>query len=122
MATVNRAFFSWSGPGSFPPGGSHNWFMVGFKYGDSLSVTAHPVTGDTTALHRVLTVENIRVDGISHWFDIPLHGEERGRLFDARLWRWYQLHLRVMGGRDEDLYAIRCRWKNSCDCHGRGAR
>ena len=63
MATVNRAFFSWSGAGGLPPGGSHGWWMVGFKYGDALSVTAHPVTGNPNAPHRVLTVENIRVDG-----------------------------------------------------------
>ena len=63
MATVNRAFFSWSGPGSLPPGGTHGWWMVGFKYGDAMSVTAHPVVGDPNALHRVLTVENIRIDG-----------------------------------------------------------
>jgi hypothetical protein len=37
--------------------------MVGFKYGDALSVTAHPVTGNPDATHRVLAVENIRVDG-----------------------------------------------------------
>jgi len=63
MATVNRAFFSWSGPGNFPPGGSHGWWMTGFKYGDALSVTAHPVTGNPNAPHRVLTVENVRIDG-----------------------------------------------------------
>jgi hypothetical protein len=63
VATVNRMFLSWSGPGSLPPGGSQGWWMVGFKYGDSLSVTAHPVTGNPTALHRVLAVDNIRVDG-----------------------------------------------------------
>ena len=60
MATVNRAFFSWAGPGSLPPSGSHGWWMVGFKYGDALSVTAHPVVGDPGALHRVLTVESLR--------------------------------------------------------------
>jgi hypothetical protein len=64
MATVNRAFFSWAGPGSLPPGGSHGWWMVGFKYGDALSVTAHPVTGNPNDPHRVLAVENIRVDGV----------------------------------------------------------
>jgi hypothetical protein len=37
--------------------------MTGFKYGDVLSVTAHPVTGDPTAPHRVLAVENMRIDG-----------------------------------------------------------
>jgi hypothetical protein len=37
--------------------------MVGFQYGDALSVTAHPVIGNPNALHRVLTVENVRVDG-----------------------------------------------------------
>jgi hypothetical protein len=37
--------------------------MTGFKYGDAMSVTAHPVVGDPSALHRVLTVENVRVDG-----------------------------------------------------------
>jgi hypothetical protein len=66
MATVNRAFFSWVGPGGayFPPGGVHDWWMTGFKYGDALSVTAHPVIGDVAAPHRVLHVDNVRVDGV----------------------------------------------------------
>ncbi|HTF68254.1 MAG TPA: hypothetical protein VK638_36815 [Edaphobacter sp.] len=65
MATVNRAFFSWtSGPGGdFTPGSAHNWWMTGFKYGDVLSVTAHSVVGNPFAPHRVLAVENVRVDG-----------------------------------------------------------
>ncbi len=65
MATVNRAFFSWVGAGGayFAPGSAHSWWMTGFKYGDALSVTAHPVVGDPDAAHRVLTVEDIRIDG-----------------------------------------------------------
>jgi hypothetical protein len=66
MANVNRAFFSWTagtGGAYFPPGGVHSWWMVGYKYGDALSVTAHPVTGNPADLHRVLTVTDIRVDG-----------------------------------------------------------
>jgi hypothetical protein len=66
MATVNRAFFAWtsSGPGGdFASGAAHGWWMTGFKYGDALSVTAHPVTGNPNAPHRVLTVENVRIDG-----------------------------------------------------------
>jgi hypothetical protein len=66
MATTSRYFFSWtsSGPGGdFHPGATHGWWMTGFSYGDVLSVTAHPVTGDPTATHRVLTVEALRTDG-----------------------------------------------------------
>jgi hypothetical protein len=65
VATVNRAFYSWFGSGGtyFPPGGQHNWWMVGFRYGDALSVTAHPVTGDPRDPHRVLLVDNVRIDG-----------------------------------------------------------
>ena len=64
MATVNRAFFSWTATGAyFAPGATHSWWMTGFKYGDAMSVTAHPVIGDPSALHRVLAVENIRIDG-----------------------------------------------------------
>jgi len=37
--------------------------MIGFKPGDALSVTAHPITGNPNAPHRILTVENVRVDG-----------------------------------------------------------
>ena len=65
MATANRAYFSWIGTGGsyFPPGGTHDWWMVGFNVGDALSVTAYPVIGDPRDLHRVLQVENIRMDG-----------------------------------------------------------
>lgn len=65
MATVNRAFFSWVGAGGsyFAPGSVHNWWMTGFAYGDAMSVTAHPVTGDPNAPHRVLKVEDVRIDG-----------------------------------------------------------
>jgi hypothetical protein len=64
MASVNRAFFSWTSSegGDFTPGSAHFWWMTGFKYGDVLSVTAHSVIGDPTAPHRVLAVENLRVD------------------------------------------------------------
>jgi hypothetical protein len=44
MATVKRLFLSTVG--NLPPGGSQGWWMVGFKYGDAMSVTAHPVTGN----------------------------------------------------------------------------
>jgi hypothetical protein len=66
MATVNRAFFSWVGANGayFPPGGVHDWWMTGFKYGDAMSVTAHPVTGDPNDPHRVLQVDDVRVDGV----------------------------------------------------------
>jgi len=37
--------------------------MTGFAYGDAMSVTAHPVTGDPNAPHRVLKVEDVRIDG-----------------------------------------------------------
>jgi hypothetical protein len=37
--------------------------MTGFKYGDAMSVTAHPVVGNPAALHRVLAVDNVRIDG-----------------------------------------------------------
>lgn len=65
MATVNRAFFSWVGAGGsyFWPGSVHDWWMTGFSYGDAMSVTAHPVTGDPNAAHRVLQVEDVRIDG-----------------------------------------------------------
>jgi len=64
MANVNYAFFSWTAPGAYLfPGAAHSWWMTGFKYGDAMSVTAHPVVGDPSALHRVLAVENIRIDG-----------------------------------------------------------
>jgi hypothetical protein len=65
VATVNRVFLSWTGSGGsyFLPGAVHNWWMTGFKYGDALSVTAHPVTGDPHDPHRVLSVDNVRVDG-----------------------------------------------------------
>ena len=49
MATVKRAFFSWtsSGPGGdFAAGAIHGWWMTGFKYGDAMSVTTHPITGN----------------------------------------------------------------------------
>jgi hypothetical protein len=64
MATVNRAFFSWtSTEGSdFGPGSAHGWWMTGFKYGDALSVTAHSIVGNPFAPHRVLLVDNIRID------------------------------------------------------------
>ncbi len=65
MATVNYAFFSWTGsPGNdLNPGAAHGWWMTGFKYGDAMSVTAHPVVGNPNALARVLTVENVRIHG-----------------------------------------------------------
>ena len=65
MATVQRSFFSWTGPGGsyFPPGGVHNWWMTGFKYGDAMSVTAHPVIGDPAALYRILQIDNVRIEG-----------------------------------------------------------
>jgi hypothetical protein len=65
MATVNRGFLSWIGSGGtyFPPGAVHNWWMIGFGYGDALSVTAHPVTGDPRDPHRILAVDNLRIDG-----------------------------------------------------------
>jgi hypothetical protein len=66
VATVNRAFFSWtsSGPGGdFSPAAAHGWWMTGFTYGDVLSVTAHPVTGNPSAPHRVLAVDNLCIDG-----------------------------------------------------------
>jgi hypothetical protein len=65
MATVNRAFVSWTATGAyFAPGATHSWWVTsGFKYGDAMSVTAHPVTGDPAALHRVLAVESVRIDG-----------------------------------------------------------
>jgi hypothetical protein len=66
MATANRAFFSWVGPGEsyFLPGQVHNWWMTGFVYGDAMTVTAHPVVGDPEDPHRVLMVDNVRVDGM----------------------------------------------------------
>ncbi len=65
MATNNHAFFSWVGAGgtSFPPGAVHDWWMIGFGYGDALSVTAHPVIGNPLDPHRVLTVDDVRIDG-----------------------------------------------------------
>ena len=45
------------------PGQAHGWWMTGFKYGDAMSITAHPVIGDPSALHRVLAVDSVRVDG-----------------------------------------------------------
>lgn len=65
MATVNRAYFSWLGAGGtyFLPGAVHGWWMVGFDSGDALSVTAHPVIGNPLDPHRVLAVENVRIDG-----------------------------------------------------------
>ncbi len=64
MATVNYASFSWFVPGEyFPPGGIHNWWMTGFEYGDALSVTAHSVTGNPFHPHRILKVDDVRIDG-----------------------------------------------------------
>jgi hypothetical protein len=65
MATVNRAFFAWvssSEGNDFAPGSAHGWWMTGFRYGDVLSVTAHSVAGNPSAPHRVLAVDNVRVD------------------------------------------------------------
>ena len=61
MANVTRYFFSWIG--NFPPGASHSWAATGFNYGDVLSATAHPVTGNPTAAHRVLRIDDMRIDG-----------------------------------------------------------
>ncbi len=63
MATVHRTFLSWTGPSSLNPGESHGWWMTGFSYGDAMSVTAHPVTGNPSATKRELAVENIRIEG-----------------------------------------------------------
>ena len=65
MATVVHALFSWVGAdgSDFAPGAVHGWWMVGYSYGDALSVTAHPVTGNPEDLHRVLEVTDVVVDG-----------------------------------------------------------
>jgi hypothetical protein len=72
VATVNHAFFDWVGPegGDFLPGAAHYWWMTGFTYGSAVSVTAHSVVGDPEAPHRVLEVEDVRVDGDPHGFTL----------------------------------------------------
>jgi hypothetical protein len=45
------------------PGDTHWWWANPFTYGDAITLTAHPVTGNPADPHRVLTVENVRIDG-----------------------------------------------------------
>jgi hypothetical protein len=45
------------------PGDSHWWWANPFNFGDAITLTAHPVTGNPNDPHRILTVENIRIDG-----------------------------------------------------------
>lgn len=45
------------------PGDSHWWWASPFAYGDAITLTAYPLTGNPNDAHRVLTVENIRIDG-----------------------------------------------------------
>lgn len=65
MANVFHAFASWVGVGSdqLNPGQAHSWWMVGFNYGDAISVTAHPVIGPP--VNRQLAVQDVRVQGTS---------------------------------------------------------
>jgi hypothetical protein len=46
------------------PGEVHLWWANPFQFGDSISLTAHPVAGDPTAPHRVLAVEEVRIDRV----------------------------------------------------------
>jgi hypothetical protein len=62
MPKANRAVFGFIG--NFPPGAQHEWRMIGFAPGDPIFVTAHPVVGNPFDLHRVLAVDNLRVDGV----------------------------------------------------------
>jgi len=65
MANTYYWFTSWtSTEGSdMSPGDVHGWWANPFAYGDAITVTAHPVTGNPEDPHRVLTVENVRIDG-----------------------------------------------------------
>jgi len=45
------------------PGDTHWWWANPFAFGDAITLTAHPVTGNPEDPHRVLTVENVRIDG-----------------------------------------------------------
>jgi hypothetical protein len=64
MANVSSWLGAWISAGEaddLPPGGSHDWVMWGFSYGDVISVTAHPITGAPE--DRVLVVENVKIEG-----------------------------------------------------------
>lgn len=45
------------------PGDAHYWWANPFTYGDAITVTAHPVTGDPADAHRTLEVQDVRIDG-----------------------------------------------------------
>jgi hypothetical protein len=64
MANVSQYFASWVGAGSerLNPGQAHFWWMVGFNYGDAISVTAHPVIGPPST--RTLKIEDVRIEGV----------------------------------------------------------
>jgi hypothetical protein len=64
MANVTYWSSTWvsAGGNDLLPGQAHDWIMSGFNYGDTVFVTAHPITGNPQA-DRVLAVENNRIEG-----------------------------------------------------------
>ncbi|WP_299590641.1 hypothetical protein [Mucilaginibacter sp.] len=69
MANISYWFGSWvsgwesGGSPDLRPGETHNWTFWGFKYGDAVSVTAHPVVLINYLEERVLNIENVRIEG-----------------------------------------------------------
>ncbi|HJZ94044.1 MAG TPA: hypothetical protein VKE40_24430 [Gemmataceae bacterium] len=50
--------------GDMAPGDEHYWWANPFDYGDAISVTAYPVTGNPEDLHRQLEVKDVRIDRV----------------------------------------------------------
>jgi hypothetical protein len=67
MANVLHAFLSWTSTegNDMAPGEAHSWWMTHTPsvYGEAVSATAHPVTGNPLAPSRTLAVEDLRVVG-----------------------------------------------------------
>jgi hypothetical protein len=51
--------------GEMAPGDTHWWTAWFFSYGDVITFTAHSVIGDPEAVHRILAVENVQMEGRS---------------------------------------------------------